>query len=142
MIIQKMNVTDNCSSGGRLGSCTWYCPECVNMTTAVYFHTTQEAQLTPNASCLVDESVPGCAEPELCEVSCKETVRENYCVYKSITFWGFVLLMSLGNIGFNVSNCISDAICFDVLGVYPSYTLKFLLQTFFLNHILITNKTI
>ncbi|XP_014208100.1 major facilitator superfamily domain-containing protein 6-B [Copidosoma floridanum] len=43
-------------------------------------------------------------------------VAENNCVYKSMAFWGFVLLMSLGNIGFNVSNCISDAICFDVLG--------------------------
>lgn len=31
------------------------------------------------------------------------------------TFWTFVILMSLGTIGFNVANCVSDAICFDVL---------------------------
>lgn len=36
--------------------------------------------------------------------------------YNSTTFWMFVLLMSLGTINFNVGNCVSDAICFDVLG--------------------------
>lgn len=35
---------------------------------------------------------------------------------KSATFWVFVVLMCLGTIGFNVTNSISDAICFDVLG--------------------------
>lgn len=49
-----------------------------------------------------------------CNVTCDNF--EDNCIYTSVTFWGFVLLMSLGNIGFNVSNCISDAICFDVLG--------------------------
>lgn len=34
----------------------------------------------------------------------------------SSTFWVFVVLMCLGTIGFNVTNSISDAICFDVLG--------------------------
>lgn len=34
----------------------------------------------------------------------------------SSTFWVFVILMCLGTIGFNVTNSISDAICFDVLG--------------------------
>lgn len=37
-------------------------------------------------------------------------------VYGSATFWSFVVLMSLGTINFNVGNCVSDAICFDVLG--------------------------
>lgn len=36
-------------------------------------------------------------------------------IYNS-TFWIFVLLLSLGTINFNVGNCVSDAICFDVLG--------------------------
>lgn len=30
--------------------------------------------------------------------------------------WTFVALMSLGTIGFNVGNCVSDAVCFDMLG--------------------------
>ncbi|XP_066991663.2 major facilitator superfamily domain-containing protein 6 [Anabrus simplex] len=38
------------------------------------------------------------------------------CLYGTPTFWSFVILMSLGTIGFNVANSISDAICFDVLG--------------------------
>lgn len=33
-----------------------------------------------------------------------------------MTFWSFVLLMCIGTIGFNVSNCVSDAVCFDMLG--------------------------
>ncbi|XP_037877258.1 major facilitator superfamily domain-containing protein 6 isoform X2 [Bombyx mori] len=37
-------------------------------------------------------------------------------VYVSLTFWAFVVLMSLGTVAFNVANCIGDAVCFDVLG--------------------------
>ncbi|KAF7995224.1 hypothetical protein HCN44_004696 [Aphidius gifuensis] len=37
-------------------------------------------------------------------------------LYTSLPFWLFVVLMSIGSIGFNVSNSMSDAICFDVLG--------------------------
>ncbi|PNF40182.1 hypothetical protein B7P43_G08260 [Cryptotermes secundus] len=53
-----------------------------------------------------------------CEFSCvlHETEIEKDCLYGTPAFWGFVLLMSLGTIGFNVANSISDAICFDVLG--------------------------
>lgn len=53
-----------------------------------------------------------------CKFSCvlHETEREKDCLYGTPAFWGFVLLMSLGTIGFNVANSISDAICFDVLG--------------------------
>lgn len=38
------------------------------------------------------------------------------CFYGTWTFWSFVLLMCIGTIGFNVSNSVSDATCFDVLG--------------------------
>lgn len=38
------------------------------------------------------------------------------CFYSTSTFWTFVVLMCIGTIGFNVSNCVSDATCFDVLG--------------------------
>ncbi|KAJ4431529.1 hypothetical protein ANN_20127 [Periplaneta americana] len=53
-----------------------------------------------------------------CELACvlHQTEREKDCLYGTPTFWGFVILMSLGTIGFNVANSISDAICFDVLG--------------------------
>lgn len=44
-----------------------------------------------------------------------ETVKPD-CLYKTGTFVSFVILMCIGTIGFNVTNCISDAICFDMLG--------------------------
>lgn len=37
------------------------------------------------------------------------------CFYWTPTFWLFVVLMCTGTIGFNVSNCVSDATCFDML---------------------------
>lgn len=53
---------------------------------------------------------------EDCQISCKQTLNESYFLYGTPTFWLFVILMSLGTIAFNVANCISDAICFDILG--------------------------
>lgn len=38
------------------------------------------------------------------------------CIYGSGTFWLFVCLLFIGTIGFNVTNSISDACCFDLLG--------------------------
>lgn len=52
-----------------------------------------------------------------CNISCR-LIEERLpdCVTNTVTFWSFVLLMSLGTIGFNVANCVSDATCFDMLG--------------------------
>ncbi|XP_062128613.1 major facilitator superfamily domain-containing protein 6-A [Drosophila sulfurigaster albostrigata] len=38
------------------------------------------------------------------------------CVYGSGKFWLFVCMLFIGTIGFNVTNSISDACCFDLLG--------------------------
>lgn len=46
----------------------------------------------------------------------KDNIRPGGCFYTTVSFWCFVFFMSLGTIGFNVSNCVSDAACFDVLG--------------------------
>nr|CAD7430208.1 unnamed protein product [Timema monikensis] len=57
-------------------------------------------------------------EVQLCDLTCwpdKSNAGKD-CLYGTPAFWGFVLLMSLGTIGFNVANSVSDAICFDVLG--------------------------
>ncbi|KAH1027493.1 major facilitator superfamily domain-containing protein 6 [Dendroctonus ponderosae] len=57
-----------------------------------------------------------------CHIRCMENVEyEDTKVYQSITFWSFLILMSIGTIGFNVSNSISDAICFDVIGEEYDY---------------------
>ncbi|XP_034235432.1 major facilitator superfamily domain-containing protein 6 [Thrips palmi] len=50
------------------------------------------------------------------DVLCEPTHEDPNHLYSTATFWSFVLLMSLGSIGYNVANSISDAICFDVLG--------------------------
>lgn len=46
----------------------------------------------------------------------KENTKLGSCFYTTLSFWSFVFLICLGTIGFNVSNCVSDAACFDVLG--------------------------
>lgn len=52
-------------------------------------------------------------------LSCEEDIEAaTDCIYKTGNFWAFVLLMSIGTIGFNVVNSISDAICFDVIGEF------------------------
>ncbi|EDV35823.1 uncharacterized protein Dana_GF12659, isoform E [Drosophila ananassae] len=38
------------------------------------------------------------------------------CIYGDSKFWLFVCLLFIGTIGFNVTNSISDACCFDLLG--------------------------
>ncbi|XP_053598323.1 major facilitator superfamily domain-containing protein 6 [Microplitis demolitor] len=62
-------------------------------------HSIDSNSLPCNLTCLINEI---------------ETVQDH--LYYSIKFWGFVILMSIGCICFNVANSISDAICFDVLG--------------------------
>ncbi|CAH0599540.1 unnamed protein product [Chrysodeixis includens] len=45
-----------------------------------------------------------------------EVVESSDSFYMTGTFWGFVILMCIGTVAFNVANCIGDAVCFDVLG--------------------------
>lgn len=60
-----------------------------------------------------------------CDLLCKEDIEvDNSDLYKSFTFWSFVIVMSIGTICFNVINSISDAICFDVIGKYYNYVCK------------------
>ncbi|XP_060523756.1 major facilitator superfamily domain-containing protein 6 [Cylas formicarius] len=51
-----------------------------------------------------------------CDITCKYEVEVDGELYRSVAFWGFLVLMSVGTVGFNVVNSISDAICFDVIG--------------------------
>lgn len=53
-----------------------------------------------------------------CYSTCVADIETNpsECLYKTNAFWLFVVFMCLGTIGFNVSNCVSDAACFDLLG--------------------------
>ncbi|CAH1959220.1 unnamed protein product [Acanthoscelides obtectus] len=58
----------------------------------------------------------------ICDMKCaKDFENHNGCLYKSFTFWSFVILMYIGSIGFNVINSITDAICFDIIGEEYDY---------------------
>lgn len=53
----------------------------------------------------------------ICE---QDTETVTGCLYRTPSFWAFVILMSIGTICFNVTNSISDAICFDVIGKFTN----------------------
>ncbi|KAL0114118.1 hypothetical protein PUN28_011437 [Cardiocondyla obscurior] len=107
-------------NGTKDTTCHWVCKD-ANFSTRLSFNETRkEAEISPNVTCLlnINETLlcqKHATENYICNVTCDD-FEDNNCLYTSFTFWGFVILMSLGNIGFNVANCISDAICFDVLG--------------------------
>jgi MFS family permease len=50
-----------------------------------------------------------------CYLTCTEQPEPN--LYKTLTFWAFIIFISVATIGFNVVNSISDAVCFDVVGM-------------------------
>ncbi|XP_011706693.1 PREDICTED: major facilitator superfamily domain-containing protein 6-like, partial [Wasmannia auropunctata] len=50
-----------------------------------------------------------------CNVTC-DNFQDDQCLYTSITFWGFVILLLFGNTGYYVSLSANDTICFDILG--------------------------
>ncbi|XP_031843125.1 major facilitator superfamily domain-containing protein 6 [Nomia melanderi] len=95
--------------------CHWTCPD-NNFSVPIQFKAVEGgASFSDNTSCLLDMESTLYCNNNTCNVTC-DNFNDKDCLYTSLTFWGFVLLMSLGNIGFNVCNSISDAICFDILG--------------------------
>lgn len=67
--------------------------------------------------CLQDATTAAAANLTEFEGLCqfKPELQTN-CLYGTATFWIFIVCMFVGTIGFNVTNSISDAICFDMLG--------------------------
>ncbi|EZA54591.1 Major facilitator superfamily domain-containing protein 6-B [Ooceraea biroi] len=103
------------SNSTKATTCHWTCQN--NFSTQLSFYPAEKvADISPNSTCLLNiNNASYCQENIYCDiVTCDAFEDNNHYLYTSVTFWGFVLLMSLGNIGFNVSNCISDAICFDL----------------------------
>ncbi|XP_051168745.1 major facilitator superfamily domain-containing protein 6-A isoform X2 [Leptopilina boulardi] len=112
--IAKIYPTQNCNDGKET-NCNWSCEEELNFTSRIFFHSSNTVNFSRNSSCFVS-SVYNLSKNSdmLCNIDC-ENFSSDY-LYTSSTFWGFVLLLSIGNIGFNVANSISDSICFDILG--------------------------
>lgn len=102
-------------TGTKTTTCKWSCDNRSDFSLSVYFRGGKEAKFSTNSTCIVDTNNSSCSSGFDCIVTCDD-FENSYCLYTSATFWGFVFLMCIGNIGFNVCNSISDAICFDVLG--------------------------
>ncbi|XP_064212553.1 major facilitator superfamily domain-containing protein 6-A [Tribolium castaneum] len=74
------------------------------------------------ASVIAPRAFKICALPVSELIWSKNSTCEFICTGESdlnnselFTFWSFIMLMSVGTIGFNIVNSISDAICFDVV---------------------------
>lgn len=52
-----------------------------------------------------------------CKINDVHSTENDHNLYQSYQFWIYILLMSIGSVSFNVTNSISDAICFDILGM-------------------------
>lgn len=119
---QDISKPDLCT-GVKNTECHWTCTD-KNFSAPIQFQSiNKEINFPANSACIIQKNITSdCSKSDNCSVAC-DNFNDNYCLYKSMTFWGFVILMSLGNIGFNVSNCISDAICFDILGILQLYVL-------------------
>lgn len=71
-----------------------------------------------NKVCLENNVTYISNEEDECILTCHTKLEMSvHCTTQAPYFWLFVILMSAGTIGFNVINSISDAICFDVLGI-------------------------
>ncbi|XP_015434895.1 PREDICTED: major facilitator superfamily domain-containing protein 6 [Dufourea novaeangliae] len=106
----------NLCTGAKNTMCHWTCME-NKFSVPIQFEAIKgEASFTANTTCLANANATSyCLKNNKCNVTC-DNFDDKQCLYTSATFWGYIILMSLGNIGFNVCNSISDAICFDILG--------------------------
>lgn len=112
---ENISRADSCSDTKKT-ICHWTCTD-KNFSVPIQFQAVKgEASFSLNTTCLPDKNASSyCFAYANCNVTC-DNFEDKYCLYTSLTFWMFIILMSLGNIGFNVGNSISDAICFDILG--------------------------
>ncbi|KYN39670.1 Major facilitator superfamily domain-containing protein 6, partial [Trachymyrmex septentrionalis] len=100
--------------------CHWKC-ENTNFSTQLSFHADQnKAIISSNTTCLLNINEISLCQGNLtnnynCNVIC-DNFKDDQCMYISATFWSFVVLTCIGEIGFYVFISISDAFCFAILG--------------------------
>ncbi|KYN21864.1 Major facilitator superfamily domain-containing protein 6 [Trachymyrmex cornetzi] len=107
-------------NGTKDTMCHWIC-EKTNFSTQLSFHTDQnKAIISPDTTCLLNINEISLCQGNLtnnynCNVIC-DNFKDNQYLYISATFWSFVVLMCIGEIGIFVFISISDAFCFVILG--------------------------
>ncbi|CAD1475640.1 unnamed protein product, partial [Heterotrigona itama] len=86
-------------TGIKNAMCHWFCTD-KNFSLPIQFQAIdKEISFSSNSTCLIDKnSTLYCSRRNNCTVTCDDS-NDSYCLYTSITFWGFVLLMSLGEGG-------------------------------------------
>lgn len=125
-LFSQIKNNDLCLTHDQVVHCTIDCGE---FPSQVGFIRTINAQNNTNLSNIrlcMDSSLDALSFQinETCQsIQCSPVIDENQflgsCFYSTMTFWSFVILMCIGTIGFNVTNCVSDATCFDMLGDKP-----------------------
>ncbi|GLH09402.1 Uncharacterized protein GBIM_14482 [Gryllus bimaculatus] len=98
--------------------CKWNCTDGFrsNISSMILFQANSENETGNLQLCAASNENFSFASNISCDAVCVLDDAAANCLYGTPIFWSFVILMSLGTIGFNVANSISDAICFDVLG--------------------------
>lgn len=107
-------------NGTKDTTCHWMC-ENTNFSTRLSFHRPEkEAIISSETVCLLNVNETSLCQRNgtmnyNCNVTC-DHFEDDQCLYTSITFWGFVILVFFGEVGFYISNSVNDTICFDILG--------------------------
>ncbi|XP_025074825.1 LOW QUALITY PROTEIN: uncharacterized protein LOC105430124, partial [Pogonomyrmex barbatus] len=100
-------------------NCNWIC-ENTNFSTRLSFYATERKTIMSlDTACLINVNDISPSRKyntnDNCNVTC-DNFEDNHCLYTSIIFWSFVLLISLGNICMHFYMLVSDGICLAILG--------------------------
>ncbi|XP_018049973.1 PREDICTED: major facilitator superfamily domain-containing protein 6-like [Atta colombica] len=107
-------------NGTKDTMCHWIC-ENMNFSTQLSFHADQnKATISPNTTCLLNINKISLGQGNLtnnynCNVTC-DNFKDDQCLYTSVTFWSFVVLMCISESGSCIFFSISNAFCFAILG--------------------------
>ncbi|XP_077266792.1 major facilitator superfamily domain-containing protein 6-like [Temnothorax americanus] len=107
-------------NGTKDTTCHWMC-ENMNFSMRLSFHAAEkEAIISSDTTCLLNINDTSLCRRNVtanynCNVTCNNFVDDE-CLYTSITFWSFFILMFFGQVGYYVSLSVNDTICFDILG--------------------------
>lgn len=125
---QGMRPKNSCSNPGLVASCQFKCPNSSDTSSQVYFYDSFNAKLDIDTSCLLSPVNLSYSVKSECSVICERGDLEDFCLYTSLVFWIFVIVMVFAEVGHSVCNTISDATCFDLLGCSPDPTMSTICQ--------------
>lgn len=107
--------------GTKDTSCHWIC-ESANFSMQLSFHANQKkVVISPDTTCLLNISETSLCQGNVannynCNVTC-DNFKDDQCLYTSIVFWSFVLLLCFAETASHVFFSMSDAFCFIILGM-------------------------